>query len=123
MIYVTQGREKGIGLEIFLKSFLLLSTQEKSQIVLVADSKVLDQNLTDLKLSKSSFKDLLLATPVAEPSLPSSTRTLLHALNIITKDDILVTLPTSKDQLVYNGKNMAVILSFSEVITIMPTSQ
>jgi 4-hydroxythreonine-4-phosphate dehydrogenase len=108
MIYVTQGHEKGIGLEIFLKSFLLLSSHEKSQVVLVADSKVLDQNLSDLNLSKTSFKDLQLVSPVADASsLPSSTRTLMHALNIITPDDILVTLPTSKDQLIYNGKNMA----------------
>lgn len=107
MIYVTQGHEKGIGLEIFLKSFLLLSPHEKSQVVLVADSQVLDQNLKDLNLSKASFKDLQLISPLADPSLPSSTRTLVHALNNITEDDILVTLPTSKDQLIYNGKNMA----------------
>ena len=107
MIYVTQGHEKGIGLEIFLKSFLLLSGEEKSQVVLVADRKVVEQNLFDLNLSKTSFKDLQLVTPPVDAALPSSTQTLTHTLNIITKDDILVTLPTSKDQLIYNGKNMA----------------
>lgn len=107
MIYVTQGHEKGIGLEIFLKSFLLLSKQKKTQVTLVADQNVLDQNLSDLKLSKSSFKDLQVISPVADNKLPSSTRTLAHTLNIIKPEDILVTLPTSKDQLILNGKNMA----------------
>ena len=107
MIYVTQGHEKGIGLEVFLKSFLLLSSKEKSEVVLVADSEVLAQNLLDLNLSKKSFKDLHLVTPGADKTLPSSTRALLHTLNIIAKDDILVTLPTSKDQLILNGKLMA----------------
>ena len=107
MIYVTQGHEKGIGLEIFLKSFLMLSKEEKAQVVLVADSSALDQNLKDLKLSKASFKDLNVVSPAIDASLPSSTTTLLHALNNIKPDDILITLPTSKDQLIYNGKNMA----------------
>ena len=107
MIYVTQGHEKGIGLEIFLKSFLMLSKEEKSQVVLVADKSALDQNLKDLKLSPNSFKDLSVVSPASDANLPSSTTTLVHALNNIQPDDILITLPTSKDQLIYNGKNMA----------------
>ena len=107
MIYVTQGHEKGIGLEIFLKSFLLLSPKEKSEVILVADSEVLDHNLKDLNLSKKSFIDLQLLSPTSDTTLPSSTRTLLHTLNIIQEDDILVTLPTSKDQLILNNKLMA----------------
>jgi 4-hydroxythreonine-4-phosphate dehydrogenase len=107
MIYVTQGHEKGIGLEIFLKSYLMLSREEKSQVVLVAELSVLDQNLKDLKLSKNSFKDLDVISPKIDATLPSSTTTLIHALAIIKPDDILITLPTSKDQLIYNGKHMA----------------
>jgi 4-hydroxythreonine-4-phosphate dehydrogenase len=107
MIYVTQGHEKGIGLEIFLKSFLMLSHEEKSQVVLVADKSALDQNLRDLKFSAKSFKDLTIVHPKTVTSLPLSTTTLAHALNIIKPSDILITLPTSKDQLIYNGKKMA----------------
>lgn len=107
MIYVTQGHEKGIGLEIFLKSFLMLSKEEKAQVVLVADKSALDQNLKDLKLSFNSFKDLNVVNPKSDITLPSSTTTLVHALNNIKEDDILITLPTSKDQLIYNAKNMA----------------
>ena len=107
MIYITQGHEKGIGLEIFLKSFLLLSREEKNQVVLVANQKALDLNLKDLKLSQNNFKDLKVISPKSNLNLPSSTTTLTHALNIIQEDDILITLPTSKDQLIFNGKNMA----------------
>ena len=107
MIYVTQGHEKGIGLEIFLKSFLLLSKKEKNQVVLFADQKVLDQNLEDLKFSKNNFKDLKVISPESNLNLPSSTTTLIHALGMIKPEDILITLPTSKDQLILNGKNMA----------------
>lgn len=107
MIYVTQGHEKGIGLEIFLKSFLLLSKSEKAQVILVADQSALDQNLKDLKLSKSSFKDLNVVSPAPDLTVPLSTTTLVHALNIIKPDDILITLPTSKDQLILNNTNMA----------------
>lgn len=107
MIYVTQGHEKGIGLEIFLKSYLLLSKHEKSQVTLVANPNDLKNNLSDLKLSASNFKDLKVIHPDPNKKLPSSTSTLLKALEVITPQDILVTLPTSKDQLILNNKNMA----------------
>lgn len=107
MIYVTQGHEKGIGLEIFLKAFLLLSKQEKSEVTLIANQKDLEKNISDLKFSKNNFKDLIIMNPVSDEKLPSSTTSLLHALKIIKPTDILVTLPTSKDQLIYNNVNMA----------------
>jgi uncharacterized glyoxalase superfamily protein PhnB len=55
MIYVTQGHESGIGLEIFLKSFLLLSKNEKKIIRLVVDKVDLAQNLADLKLDAKNI--------------------------------------------------------------------
>ncbi len=107
MIYVTQGHEKGIGLEIFLKSFLLLSKEEKENVTLIAEEKDLDTNLSDLKLSRSNFKDLVVLNPKSKLQLPSSTSTLITALEIIKPTDILITLPTSKDQLILDKKNMA----------------
>lgn len=109
MIYVTQGHEKGIGLEVFLKSFLLLSPKEKLEVILIADREVLNQNLESLKVSMNSFKNLQVVNPAdaIDNLLPSSTRTLVHALNIITKNDILVTLPTSKNQLIHNNKSVS----------------
>lgn len=107
MIYVTQGHERGIGLEIFLKSFLLLSAQEKKMLTLIVSEADLNSNLKDLKLKKENFKALNLIHPTEHTELPSSSSSLLHALKIITPNDILVTLPTSKDQLIYNKKNLA----------------
>ena len=107
MIYITQGHEKGIGLEIFLKSYLLLSGLEKPLVTLIADLDDFKNNLNDLKLSEKNFKDLKIISPKKEIGVPSSTTTLLKALEIITPTDILVTLPTSKDQLIYKKKNMA----------------
>jgi 4-hydroxythreonine-4-phosphate dehydrogenase len=106
MIYVTQGHESGIGLEIFLKSFLLLSKNEKKIIRLVVDKVDLAQNLADLKLDAKNFHDLNIVENVKSCTF-SSTNSLLTALSLISKDDILVTLPTSKDQLLFNGHNQA----------------
>lgn len=107
MIYVTQGHERGIGLEIFLKSFLLLSKEEKEDVTLIVEEKDLDTNLADLKLSKSNFKDLKVLHPKLKTKVPSSTSSLITALELIKPTDILVTLPTSKDQLILDNKNMA----------------
>ena len=107
MIYVTQGHERGIGLEIFLKSFLLLSKEEKEDVTLIVEEKDLDTNLVDLKLSRANFKDLKVLHPKLKNKAPSSTSSLITALELITATDILVTLPTSKDQLILDNKNMA----------------
>jgi 4-hydroxythreonine-4-phosphate dehydrogenase len=109
MIYVTQGHEKGIGLEVFLKSFLLLSEIEKAEVTLVTIEKDFLANLTVLKLSLKNFNDLKLIHPKSNSllSLPSSTSCLETALEIIKPKDILVTMPTSKNQLIHLGKNMA----------------
>ena len=106
MIYVTQGHESGIGLEIFLKSFLLLSKEEKKLIRLIVDKNDLIKNLKASNLSINLFRDLVVIENIISTSF-SSTNSLLTALSLITKNDILVTLPTSKDQLILNEKNQA----------------
>jgi len=106
MIYVTQGHESGIGLEIFLKSFILLSKDQKEKIRLVVNSKDLSNNLKVLNLSRKQFCDLIIIENKNITSF-SSTNSLLTALELITPDDILVTLPTSKDQLVTNTTSLA----------------
>lgn len=106
MIYVTQGHEKGIGLEIFLKSFLMLSHDQQKEIALVCSSKDFAQNLNDLGLKKETFSNLK-CIPNEDVSGFSSTDSLLTSLKLMSPKDILVTLPTSKDQLKFNGKNMA----------------
>jgi len=106
MIYVTQGHEKGIGLEIFLKSFLMLSTDEQKQIALICNSSDLNQNLSDLGLKQESFRNLRQIENEGSSGF-SSTDSLMTALKLMKPKDILVTLPTSKDQLKFNNQNMA----------------
>lgn len=106
MIYVTQGHESGIGLEVFLKSFLLLSAEEKSQVVLIVERDDLNKNFRDLNFNPQSFLDLKVF-PNSKGTPFSSTNSLLTALSLVKPDDILITLPTSKDQLVYQQKNQA----------------
>lgn len=106
MIYVTQGHEKGIGLEIFFKSFFLLSSSQKNLITLVVSQNTLDEYLKSMKLTLSQLKDLNLKI-IPDQSLPPSTTTLIETLSIIRPEDILITLPTSKDQLIWKGQKKA----------------
>lgn len=106
MIYITQGHESGIGLEIFLKSFLLLSREEKKLLRLVVDKNNLEKNFKDLGLSQTSFRELSLIENDSHSNF-ASTNSLLTALSHITDKDILITLPTSKDQLLLNNVNQA----------------
>jgi 4-hydroxythreonine-4-phosphate dehydrogenase len=106
MIYITQGHESGIGLEIFLKSFLLLSREEKKLVRLIVSKKDLEKNFKDLNLKSKFFSDLVVIEN-KETTQFSSTNSLVTALELIGPKDILVTLPTSKDQLLFNGQNQA----------------
>lgn len=101
MIIVTQGHENGIGIEVFLKSFLMLSREEKKEIKFFVNKEVFNKNLVDLKLDPLFFKELTIEFVPNNPKAPSSTSTLVKALENIKTDDILVTLPTAKDQLVF----------------------
>ena len=106
MIYVTQGHEKGIGLEIFLKSYLLLSSAEQLQTSLICDEDVFKKNLHDLKLPAHLFNKLKIIPNKIFSSF-HSTNSLLTSLEIMGSKDILVTLPTSKDQLMFENKHCA----------------
>ena len=105
MIYVTQGHEKGIGVEIFLKSFLLLTSSQQKKICLISTQKVLEDNLKICRLKASHLKNLNIDIVSEIPS--GSTSSLARALSLIKPSDILVTLPTSKDQLSLKGKDTA----------------
>ncbi|MBF0363557.1 MAG: 4-hydroxythreonine-4-phosphate dehydrogenase PdxA [Oligoflexia bacterium] len=127
MIYVSQGHQLSIGLEIFIKSFLLLNQSQQSFFTLICFKKSLEQTLATLKIDfdfkhsnvyflthkKISLKCVFLDKSAVEvdldidQDLPQSTLTLLHAIELTSKDptkNILLTLPTSKDQLILNGE-------------------
>ncbi len=108
MIYITQGHEKGIGLEIFLRSFQCLNPMVQAQFKLfVSKATLIDHfnflNIKNYKLedSQASFLGNKLHCQYVEEA-PLSKTALDKALETIKEHYILITLPTSKDQLPLN---------------------
>ncbi len=108
MIYVTQGHEKGIGIEVFLKSFLLLSPTKQAEIVFICNkNSVIDcakilklphsYNETSLSICGSHLNCIFIGDEM------QTTQALDKAILLCQPDDILVTLPTTKDQVKHQG--------------------
>ena len=114
MILVTAGHEKSIGTEVFLKSFLLLTKEQKNEFHFFTDHKALISNLAFLGIKYEIVKNLLILESgnlkltlfdKDKYSTPASTIALLKAIEVIDEHrDLLITLPTSKDQLFLDGK-------------------
>lgn len=115
MIYVTQGHENSIGTEIFIKSWLELDSKAQELFVFVTfkDSIIKTLNTIDvtysfennlIKINKNPLKIKLLTTSM----FPQSTESLNYCLESLDfKHDILLTLPTSKDQLIFENEKAA----------------
>ena len=112
MILITQGHESSISIEVFLKSFLLLPYQEQGRILFFVFQKSLEKTL---KLLRINYKltdnavligqSLLKCCFLKKVEQPESTVALIEAIKTIKNDkDILLTLPTSKDQLYFENK-------------------
>jgi 4-hydroxythreonine-4-phosphate dehydrogenase len=109
MIYVTQGHERGIGLEVFLKSALLLDQASLSNLSLIASNQTLLQTLESLNLdfelglNQLHFGGIDIKLIEIIPSKNKSESQLALDLGMKlceeNKGSILFTLPTSKDQL------------------------
>lgn len=106
MIYVSQGHEKGIGLEIFLKSILTLTPKEQAFFTLVVNQKTFEENLSFLGLKREQFFNVKIVF-LEENLISQSTDSLNYILKTISEKDILVTLPTSKDQLIINNEKLS----------------
>lgn len=106
MIHISQGHEKSISLEVFLRSCFLLDDIQLQQLILHADPNSLEQNLKDLKFEyELRNTEIVLPGGVQIPWRPTkinksnpSLASLESALKEIRPQDVLVTLPTSKDQ-------------------------
>ncbi len=115
MIYISQGHEKGIGLEVFFKSTYALPQHVLDTMVLYASVDSCIRTLDTLQLSysiKNNFiyflnKQIKISPIKASVLETESSQSLLEILSIIKEDDILITLPTSKDQLLLAGENKA----------------
>ncbi len=117
MIYVSQGHEKSIGIEIFIKSFILLNKKQANLFNFVCFKESIIETLDSLKI-KYEIKDSVLSfsnsnlncTFLGATDETQSTISLNKAINLTeenTSKNILLTLPTSKDQLINKGKVLA----------------
>jgi len=110
MILVTQGHQEGIGLEVFLKSFLCLSKVERSKFVLYVSKTSLEQTLKTIHITYQ-IKDNAVLFSTADlkciffdVSGSSETLTSINlALTNASSSDVILTLPSSKDQFFYQG--------------------
>ncbi|MFT6633656.1 MAG: 4-hydroxythreonine-4-phosphate dehydrogenase [Bacteriovoracaceae bacterium] len=114
MIYVSQGHEKGIGIEVFIKAFLCLSSDYQSQFKIIINQNDLKNNLEALRvpytfenssliLGKSSLNCIFFDTQL---NSFNSTTSLDLAVGLCKPNDILLTLPTSKDQLFFKDSQV-----------------
>lgn len=104
-IYVTQGHEKGIGLEVFFKSCLMMTRARLEQFTLVAFEDAVQDTLNSMKLPFTIDRH---GVSVAGPYVKcdwltsidhsQSFSTLKYAMKKCEKSGVLFTLPTSKDQ-------------------------
>lgn len=103
MIYVTPGHEKGIGLEVFLNAYLCLSEYYQKKFSLICESDILKRYLSNcLDFNDDKLEMLKIINPKASNE-PLTTRSLLTGLDIISESDILLTLPSSKDQFIFKN--------------------
>jgi 4-hydroxythreonine-4-phosphate dehydrogenase len=110
MIYVTQGHENSISIEIFIKSFLLLNKSSQSKIKFLCFKESVIKTLKNIGVQYSLDENFIYFSEakldcyfLSDKSLPQSTVSLCKALELIQSKDVLITMPTSKDALTYNG--------------------
>ncbi len=111
MIAITQGHERSISTEVFLKSIFHLSHDECSKILYFVNQNSLISNLEILKWPYQIKENLLLINNkkincnFTKEKITPSTDSLVSAMNHLkTNKGVLFTLPTSKDQLFYKNQ-------------------
>jgi 4-hydroxythreonine-4-phosphate dehydrogenase len=104
-IQVTQGHEKGIGIEVFLKSCLMMSDADLSQLELNAFPEAIIQTLKSMRIpfevspnGLSFCHQFLKSNWIKKKSFSQSFSSLNTSLERVQDGGVLYTLPTSKDQ-------------------------
>jgi 4-hydroxythreonine-4-phosphate dehydrogenase len=104
-VYVTQGHEKGIGLEVFLKSCLMMEKAELNLVTLIAYKKSVETTLQSLKLPFEITPDYISVAHtkiniiwLEEVNFSQSFTALDLGMKLSEAGGVLFTLPTSKDQ-------------------------
>ena len=105
MIYVSQGHEDGIGLEVFFKSCLMMSQERLNKISLVAYRDSVEKTIKTMRLpfeigpQHMELSGLRLKCDWQERVHHSQSLSCLKfAMEKCDKSGVLFTLPTSKDQ-------------------------
>jgi 4-hydroxy-L-threonine phosphate dehydrogenase PdxA len=104
-VYVTQGHEQGIGIEVFLKSCMMMSAQELKLVHFLGYKKAVTSTLNSLKLPFKIHEDSI---EIAQTSLmvtwldivdhSQSFTALQLGMRLAESGGVLFTLPTSKNQ-------------------------
>jgi 4-hydroxythreonine-4-phosphate dehydrogenase len=104
-VYVTQGHERGIGLEVFFKSCLMMNESKLKMIQLIAFHESVVTVLNKMKIPFHIHGDSLLLGGLEISVLwmkkldfSESYTCLLSGMKLSEKGGVLFTLPTSKDQ-------------------------
>lgn len=109
MIFVTQGFEKGATLPLFLRACSCFSSEILENFTIIVDQQSLEES-GNIKIEN----DYLIGKGVKIPaitysrmsSITPSQASLEIALELINKDDFLLTLPTNKNQLTIKKKHV-----------------
>ena len=112
MIHISPGHENSISLEIFLKSFKMLPQNSKKHITLHIRKKELAYFFKSYSIDYKFDKNfIIMGSETVKAQYFSSSKSsfaqagLESALeNLDPKNDILVTLPTSKDTLIHQNE-------------------
>jgi 4-hydroxythreonine-4-phosphate dehydrogenase len=104
-VFVTQGHEKGIGLEVFFKTFLLLTESERKHLQLIAFRPAVEDTLRSLNVPfEISERGLRICSQqlnvewLKKTDFSQSHSSLEAAMELSDAGGVLYTLPTSKDQ-------------------------
>lgn len=104
-VYVTQGHEKGIGLEVFFKSLMLMPKEDLRLIKLIAYEKSVIETLTSMRLPFKIIQDQIKLAGIeisvywlSAVNHSQSFTAIDLAMRLCESGGVLYTLPTSKDQ-------------------------
>jgi 4-hydroxythreonine-4-phosphate dehydrogenase len=110
MIYVSQGHENGIGLEVFFKSILCLNNKFISEIKLFGSLGSITKSLDSIFINYTTTSSSIIMGSlelncffINKTQGTESVESLLEILKVISPRDILLTLPSSKDQIIHDG--------------------
>lgn len=104
-VYITQGHEEGIGLEVFFRAAMMLSARERQLVKLLAYKQPVKETLISLGLPFEIFDRGIRVAGcdidvewLSEVKVSPSFTSLVLGMKLSESGGVLYTLPTSKDQ-------------------------